>query len=467
MVQDANGHPYIGLLIFFRVIQGIGGGALFPLSTAIAFSVFPGEERANSSAIIGVPVLMAPAFGPTVGGLLIDSIGWQWIFFINVPVGAIAIFLLWRIFRPDTGGVRSNVQSRFDLVGLTLSMAGVVALVYGFTIVSQRNPDTKTATNPQGDVYGWSYGPVWALAGFGLLLLVIFAVYELRTKDPVMDLRLFRERNFLTSSIMTWALRGFIFGSFFLLPLFLESIRYPHFGATEAGLATMPMGLASAVSVVLVGKFYNRLGPRTVVLIGMLLLAASNFLLLGLTNESDPWSLAPAMILRGLGFGATGIPLQTLALSGITGPALAKGSSLYNVSAQIFSSIGIAVLATLFVQQTTAHLPAQAQITQIAQQVQQQQVPSFLAAHPGLTPATIQTSSDFPALQQSVQAVVGAKVASAAGVPAMVDVFWVVTIAMFALILLSFILPSKIRYAQAPQGEGAPAEEKQPAMAME
>jgi len=465
LVVDANGTPYIGLLIFFRVVQGIGGGALFPLSTAIAFSAFPPNERASSSAIVGIPVLMAPAFGPTIGGLLIDSVGWQWIFYINIPVGILAIFLIGRVYKPEAVAARSQTRNRFDFVGLLLSMTGIVSVVYGFIMVSQRNPDTKTATNPQGDIYGWSYLPVWLLVGLGVLLLVGFAFYELRTKDPVVDLRLFKERDFTTSSIMTWALRAFIFGSIFLLPVFLENIRDPHLSATVAGLTTMPMGLAAAVGVVVGGrKLYYVIGPRYLVVLGMALLAASNLLLLGITNETDGWGLVPSMLLRGLGFGMTGIPLQTLALQKITGGALPKASSLYNASAQIFSSIGIAILSTFFIQQTTSHLPDQAQIAEFSKQAQQQFVPGFLASHPGLTQATLQNSPDFAALQAQIQTAVGGKITAFAGVPALRDVFLIVTFAMVALIFLAFILPRNSSEAEVGATESSPAQRSAVAM---
>jgi EmrB/QacA subfamily drug resistance transporter len=441
LVQDASGHPYIGLLIFFRVVQGIGGGALFPLATAIAFSAFPPAERASSSAVIGLPVLMAPSFGPTVGGLLIDSIGWQWIFYINVPVGILAIFLMVRIYKSENEQKNPNKVGAFDYIGLTLSMLGIVSLVYGFNQVSQRDPGTVTPTNPAGSIYGWGYWEVWAWIGAGVVLMAAFLIYELRSKDPVVDLRLFKERDFTTASIMTWAMRAFVFGSFFLLPVFLQNIRNPHLSATVAGLATMPMGLASGVAVVLTGrKLYAAMGPRYLVLTGVVFMAASNFLLLGIDNNTDGWSLIPAMILRGIGFGMSGIPLQTVALEKLKGYELPRASSLYNASAQIFSSIGIAVLTTLFVQQTTAHLP---NIASVSQQI--------IATHPGLAP-------DSPQFQQLVQA----QVQSQAGIPALTDVFLVVTVAMVALIFLSFILPDKRSRKDVGADEAAESEKPEP-----
>jgi DHA2 family multidrug resistance protein len=352
------------------------------------------------------------------------------------------------------------------MVGLVLSMVAILAVVYGFNVVSQRNPATVSPTNPLRDIYGWTYWEVWAWIGAGAILLLVYIFYELRIKDPVVDLRLFKERDFFTSSIMTWALRGFLFGSFFLIPVFLENIRDPKLSATSAGMATMPMGLASAVAVVLTGrKLYAAMGPRYLVLTGMLLLAASNVLLLGINNETDGWSLIPAMVLRGLGFGMTGIPLQTLALEKLKGMALPKASSLYNASAQIFSSIGVAVLTTIFVQQTTAHRPSDVQIAQISNQVQQQLVPQFLAQHPGLTPATLQTSPDFLVLSQQIKSEVTARVTVEAGVPALTDVFTIVTIALVALVLLALILPGK--GSARPAEEGAGSEQRGAAIGVE
>ncbi len=452
LYQDAGGHPYIGLLIFFRVVQGIGGGALFPLSTAIAFSSFPANERATSSAIVAVPVLMAPSFGPTAGGLLIDNFGWQWIFYINIPVGILAIYMIIRIYKPEADQ-RATRAGKFDLPGLLLSMAGIVALVYGFSVVSQRDPASISLTNPTGDIYGWGFWQVWAWIGAGVVLLVIFTIYELRTRDPVVDLRLFKERDFTSAGILTFALRAFIFGSFFLIPVFLQNIRTPHLNATGAGLATIPMGLASGLSIAITGrKLYALLGPRYLVLLGMLFMAGSNYLVLGINNSTDGWSLVPAMILRGIGFGMTGIPLQTLALERLKGPALAKGSSLFNASAQIFSSIGIAVLSTFFVQQTTVHRPAQADINQIVAQVQQQKLSGFLASHPTLSQATLTTSPDYPDFQSQVQAEVAARVTSLAGLPAITDVFLVVMAAMIAMILLCLILPTSSASTAQPSG---------------
>ena len=461
----------VTLLIAFRVFQGIGGGMLFPLATSISFNVFPPEERAASSAVIAVPVLLAPTLGPTVGGLIVDSsLRWPSIFFINVPIGLLAIFLIARILKPDTGqrpamagagagagkpgetasadggtapvganGAPVARRASFDFLGLILSIVGTVLIVYGINLISQYDPSTITANNPRGTIYGWGYWLVWALVVGGVALLGVFSYYELKiAKDPVLDLRLFSTGIFLFSTVMTWVLRAVVFGSFFILPLFLEQFQGK--SAVETGLALMPQGLAAGIGIATGGRLYDRVGPRYLVILGMLALTLSSAMLIFTNKDTDAWSLVPILLIRGLGFGWSNLPLQTVALSKITGRALPKASSLYNATAQIFSSIGIAVLTTLFVQAQTSHIAFQ---------------------RSQFTPAQLGALAKTPdALRQQL---LSPAAASAVG-----DVFLAVTIGTALAILLAFTLPRySLKQEQIRQGKLDPAQaEKTPSMAL-
>jgi EmrB/QacA subfamily drug resistance transporter len=343
-------------------VQGIGGGMLFPLATSIAFSVFPPAERAAASGVIAVPVLLAPTLGPTFGGMLTDSsFGWPSIFFINIPFGILALFLAARVLRPqaETTPAGAPAQApnaptaRFDWVGLVLSMVGVVLVVYAFTLVSETDAATVSATNPQGDIYGWGYWLVWALLAAGVAILAAFSYYELRVaSDPVLDLRLFTRFDFTIATVMTWITRAVVFGSFFLVPLFLQQFR--GLSAVEAGLYMMPQGLFAAIAIVIGSRLYDRVGPRILVIAGMTLLTLSSAAL-AFTSQNSGWQFfLPILAVRGVGFAWSNLPLQTLSLSAITGRALPKASSLYNATAQIFSSIGVAILSTIFIQSTTS-----------------------------------------------------------------------------------------------------------------
>ena len=193
------------VLIAFRVLQGIGGGMLLPLATSIAFGAFPPAERAASSAFVSIPVLLAPTLGPTMGGLLVDSsLGWPWIFYINIPVGILTIAMISRIMRPEEVREAPIVRDRFDWTGLVLSMLGVVLVVYAFALVGETRPGTITPLSPRGEIWGWSCWLVWTLLGAGLALLLAFGVYESRVpREPVLDLRLFREYSFSMATVLT------------------------------------------------------------------------------------------------------------------------------------------------------------------------------------------------------------------------------------------------------------------------
>ena len=342
-------------LIIFRVLQGLGGGALLPLAQAIALAAFPPNERANVSAIIGLSALVAPVIGPTLGGFLTDSFGWRYIFFLNIPVGILALTLAWRILPADQ--LLKRDQGAFDAVGLALSMLGVLVLVYGFTLVGEIDPATISALSPRGAIYGWSAPLVWGLISGGLLLLAAFVWYELRvSRNPVLDLRIFTNGEFSRGALVASLVAMVVFGSIFMLPIFFQQIRQPNASATEAGLILLPQGIASLIAVVLSGRlFYNRLGPRILILTGAGLLALGSWGLIGLTETTNGLSIAPWLVLRGLGFGLTFVPAQTFALQRITGHDLPKASSLINMVRQIAGSVGTALVINLFVQRTSFH----------------------------------------------------------------------------------------------------------------
>ena len=414
------------MLIGFRVLQGLGGGALFPLTQAIAFGAFPPRDRAAASAVVGIPVLLAPTFGPTIGGLLTDNFGWEYIFFVNVPVGIVALALAWRIIPRDEPAPTGPRRS-FDTIGLLLSVLGVLAVVYAFTVVSHPQPGSESPLNPRGTLYGWGYWPVWALLAAGAAILAGFIFYELRvSKDPVLDLRLYRRRDFALGSLVTWVTAMIIFGSLILIPIFLEQVRVPHLSALDAGLALMPQGIAAAIAVGLGGRLYNSIGVRNLIGLGAVCLFASSWMLTQLTPTTDGFGLWPALIVRGFGFGFTNIPVQTLALQQITGPALPRASSLFTVTRQIFSSIGVAMVTTLFVQQTTQHAD------------------TLRASLQGALPAGTAIDPNNPAFQAARD-----HLFAQAGTAGMNDVFTYVTAGTVLIVLLALALPNRAQQAQA------------------
>ena len=334
--------PTEALLILFRVIQGVGGGGLFPIVFALIYRAFPPTERGIASAIIGVPVLLAPAFGPTVGGYLTTAFSWNAIFIINLPLGVIALILAYFILRGRAAERQQDEvpvsKGRFDFIGLALSMIGFTAVVYGISEASSR---------------GWGDGIVLTFLIGGGVVLVAFVISELLVSDPVMDMRLFLNYTFSIANVLTWALAAFLFGSLFLLPFFFERVQ----GLTplSAGEILILQGLGSAAGVVISGSLYNRVGPRIMAVVGFALITVGTIGLTQLTVATTGLSLQGWLVLRGLGIGLANIPLQTLALSVVSNKAMARASSLVNVTRQVFSAVGVSVLTTYLTQRTIAH----------------------------------------------------------------------------------------------------------------
>ncbi|MGZ3675597.1 MAG: DHA2 family efflux MFS transporter permease subunit [Ktedonobacterales bacterium] len=350
--------PTIGWLIAFRVLQGIGGGILFPLGPAIAFDAFPKEERARASALVGIPVLLAPIFGPILGGYLNDTFNWHSLFFVNLPVGIIAILAAALVLPRDKPGEARGAQ--FDYLGLVLLTLGIVAIVYGLKLVTQTDPATVTATNPGGDLYGWGYWLVWALLAVGVGLLGTFAFYSLRiSRDPALDLRQLARRDFLVSNILTWATSLLSFGLLVLLPFYFEAVRLPNLSPLDTGVALVPLGVGTIVGTIGAAALYRAIGPRLVALIGALLLTVSAWLLANdiqptadagqilaaiqrqatIPSAAGPEAVRWWLLILGMGFAVVSISVQTLALEALKGDALAKASSLMLSTKLIFSRI--------------------------------------------------------------------------------------------------------------------------------
>lgn len=338
--------PSERLLIIFRVFQGIGGGALFPVAFAQVFRVFPPAERGPASAAISVPVLLAPAFGPTIGGYLTTNFNWNSIFTVNIPVGIVAFILGFIVLRgraadeaAQSGTQPIPARVRFDIVGLLLSMAGFTSLVYGIS---------------EAGTKGWNDQGVDLFMGVGAALVIIFIINELRVSDPVLDVRLFKNYTFTSASLLTWGVSAFLFGSLILLPYFFENIR--GLSALSTGEVVISQGLAAAVTTIIAGRFYNRVGPRVLVCIGFLLITAGTYGMTHFDVNSNGDSIQLALILRGMGLGLTNIPLQTLAISVVSNRAMARASSLINVTRQVAGAVGIAILTSFLAQQTKSHV---------------------------------------------------------------------------------------------------------------
>jgi EmrB/QacA subfamily drug resistance transporter len=335
--------PNAQFLIAFRILQGIGGGALVPVAMAIIFRLFGPMERAGAMVLLMVPLLLGPAFGPTLGGYLATSFSWNAIFTINLPIGVVAFILALLVLRGNTAEREANGSDQpgthgFDLLGLVLSMAGFSAFVYGIT---------------RAGINGWGDATVIAFLVVGGVLLIAFTIVELLVKDPVMDLRLFRNYMFTISNILIWITTAVLFGNLFLLPLFFE--RVEGLSALTTGEIVISQGLAMAVGLAISGRLYNKVGPRILSVVGAVLVAISMIGFTRLDVMTTGADLQPWLILRGLGLGLVAQPLQTLAVSVVRNQQMAKATSLISSTKTAFGAIGVAVLTTYLAQQSTTH----------------------------------------------------------------------------------------------------------------
>jgi DHA2 family multidrug resistance protein len=321
----------MSVMILFRAIQGAGGGVMITVSQAILRESFPPEEQGTAMGLFGVGTVLAPALGPTLGGWLTDQYSWPWVFYVNVPIGVVAVLLVLRFVEDPPYLVRQ--KGRIDWAGIGAMTVGLGA----FQLMLEKGQDK--------DWFQSSF-ILW-LAVISVVFLVAFIWRELKTERPAVDLSLFRNVPFASATALGGVLGMGLYGALFLLPLFLqELLGYP---AMKSGLALMPRSLAMAVVMPIGGLLYNRLGPRVLVGTGLAISAYSFWDLAHLTTDTGIWDLMLPQIWQGVGFGMLFVALSTAALSSIPRSRMTAAAGLYNVVRQVLGSVGIAAAATVLV----------------------------------------------------------------------------------------------------------------------
>lgn len=321
-------------LIAFRVLQGVGGGMLTPVGTAMLFRAFPPYERAKSAAILVIPMVVAPASGPIIGGYLVEYQDWRWIFMINIPVGIMALAFAGLFLReekqPDPG--------RIDVPGFALAAAGLAFVIYALA---------------EAGAKGFGAASVAGFGSAGLALLAVFTVFELRTAEPMIDIRLFKNKLFAATNTVQIVGQGGLMGALFLVPLLLQAEM--GMGALESGLATFPQALGVVSMMQVAGRAYHRIGPRRLMIAGMIgtTLTTLAFLLVGL--ETSAWWIRLIMFLRGWGFALMLVSLQTATFATIDPRDMGRASAIYNALRQVAASLGVALLATVLTSRLAAN----------------------------------------------------------------------------------------------------------------
>jgi len=324
-------------LIVFRVIQGLGAGALQPTEQAILRQTFPPEEQGTAMALFGMAVMVGPAVGPTLGGYIVDRYAWPWIFYINLPVGILGLFMVSRFVREPEDIRQANREMAakqrkyFDWQGILLLAVGLGALQYMLE---------------EGQRQDWfQSSEIVAFALVALFSLSAFVIRELRAEAPVVNLRLFKDRVFLTGTAIGAVMFAMLMANMFLLPLFMQELL--GFTAMQSGMALMPRVLVMMLTTPIVGKLYNRVPPRVFVGIGVLFFTAGAYAMSKFNLQTTATGVIASIAIQGVGFSCLFVPLTTVALSTIKRHQMTDATGLNSLLRQVAGSVGLAAFVTM------------------------------------------------------------------------------------------------------------------------
>ena len=314
-------------LIVFRVIQGIGGGMILPIGQLMMADAAGPKRMGRVMSVVAVPAMLAPIFGPAIGGLILDNASWRWIFYVNLPIGVIAVIAAVRVLPR----IKAEPTGALDYLGLALMATGLPLATYGLAEIGITG--SFTAVKVIVPILG------------GLGLVAAFVLHALRVPRPLLDLRLYRRPTFSSASIAMFCLGAALFGGMILLPLYWQGIR--HESVVDTGLLTAPQGLGAALVMPLAGKLADRMGGGPLALFGVVLttVATIPFGLIG--AHSSIVGLSVAMLIRGAGIGFAFMPAMAAAFASLQRSELSDATPQLNVLQRVGGSIGTAVLAVV------------------------------------------------------------------------------------------------------------------------
>ena len=316
-----------GSLIAFRVIQGIGGGIILPVGQTMLARAAGPQRMGRVMSVVAVPALLGPVLGPVIGGLLIDAISWRWIFYVNVPIGAVALLAAWRWLEPDP---HRRPDAPIDAVGIALLSPGLAAFVYGVA-----------------EAGAAGLGSTQAIVGMvaGALLVAAFVAHALRTRHPLLDMRLFADRVFGACTGAMFLFATAMFAVMILFPLYEQAAR--GLSALDAGLMMAPQGLAAMVAMPVAGKLTDVRGPRTLVLIGVAAMVLGTLPFTQISADSSQALLALALIPRGIGMGFMMAPLMAASYRTLSTEAVPRATTTMNIVMRVGGAVGTAIFAVL------------------------------------------------------------------------------------------------------------------------
>lgn len=325
-------------LILSRVVEGLGGGIIQALGLAIISRVFPPDKRGIAIGFWTISSAGSVSFGPFIGGYIVDNFHWEYIFYLNVPIGVFAIITTLLILEE----YKESIKAKFDLVGFISIVIFMPLLIYALT-------EGNSSSNSEG----WNAPSVLGAFAISTIALTVFISTELRVKNPILELRLLADKNFGLTNLIMFLFGMAMFGSLFLLPLYLQNAM--NYSALEVGKIYIPLGIIQGFIGPASGLLSNKVSPRLLILVGMILLAFSFVLCSDLSLQTDKLYISLVMYFRGVGMGMLFAPLSALAFYTIPKPKMGQASGLLNTIRQLGGSFGVAIFSTIITAREAFH----------------------------------------------------------------------------------------------------------------
>ncbi|MBH5316555.1 DHA2 family efflux MFS transporter permease subunit [Paenibacillus sp. GSMTC-2017] len=318
-------------LIIYRILQGLGGGMVAPIAMAFTYRLSPPGKQGAVMGMIGIPMLLAPALGPVVGGYLVDFATWHWIFLINLPIGIIAVI----IGIKTLPNLERQTVPTLDILGIILAPLAFAMLAYGIS----------SAGGEHGSGSGWTSPATLTGLIVGGVALILFIIVELRRRQPLLELRVFKSSDFTRGIILQWITQIALFGTIFLIPIFLIGVK--GYSAFDTGLILLPQALAAGIFMPIGGKLFDKFGARPVVIFGLLLVSIGAYLLSHISATTTIPEIMVPLVLLGSGMGFSMMPINTHIIQSAPKELVGRVTSLTGAAQQVMTSFAIAGLSTL------------------------------------------------------------------------------------------------------------------------
>jgi MFS transporter, DHA2 family, multidrug resistance protein len=407
--------PTLMWLVVFRILQGLAGGALQPISQAILLESFPLRKRGLGMAIFGIGVIFAPIIGPTLGGWITDNFTWRWIFFINAPVGALSL-LLTQMNIADPPYLQRGV-SKVDYFGLGLLAVGIGSLQ---VVLDKGQREDWFSTD-------W----IVQLSILSVVCLVVLIIWELRNKTPILNLRIFAVRNFAPATVLMFTLGIALYGSLVLLPLFLQELL--GYSAMQSGMAMSPGGIGTLICMPFVGFLVGRRDARYMVIFGLAMVSASMFMMTHYNLQISFWDAVWPRVVMGVGLAFLFVPLATVGFSFMPRDQTGNATGIFNLLRNIGGSVGIAFVTTMLARRAQFH---QARLVEHMSYYD----PHFQQLSKATIAKLMAAGQSAGAAQHEALGLTYSTVIRQATTMSFIDCFWLIGVGVLVVIPLVFIM---------------------------